>query len=91
MAAPEVAVVTGASSGLGEAIAKDMLAVGHTVVTLQRRPPPFSHPQLHFRPVDLSDIETTKSVAARVAAEFPVRYLVNNAVGKRCSCAGERA
>ncbi|OGA13903.1 MAG: short-chain dehydrogenase [Betaproteobacteria bacterium RIFCSPLOWO2_02_FULL_63_19] len=83
MAAPEVAVVTGASSSLGEAIARDLLALGHTVVTLQRTPPQFSHAQLHFRTVDLSDLGATKAVAADVVAQFPVRYLVNNAGANR--------
>lgn len=83
MALAEVALVTGASSGLGEAIARDLLALGRTVVSLQRTPPTFSHPLLHFRPVDLSDLDATRSVAAQIAAEFSVRYLVNNAGANR--------
>lgn len=83
MTPAEAVVVTGASSGLGEAIARDLLALGHTVVTLQRTAPAFSHPRLHFRPVDLSDLEATKSVAESVANDFPVRYLVNNAGANR--------
>ena len=75
----EAAVVTGASSGIGEAIARAMLECGMTVVTVQRTAPPYAHPRLHFRSVDLGDLEATRSLAAALAAEFPVRYLVNNA------------
>ena len=79
MAAPEAAVVTGASSGIGEAIAAALLARGIPVVALQRSPPKLTDKNLHFRQVDLTDLKAARKVADEVAAEFPVRYLVNNA------------
>ena len=79
MATADTAVVTGASSGIGEAIAASLLERGIPVVTLQRSPPKLKHKDLHFRAVDLTDLATTRKVANDVAAEFPVRYLVNNA------------
>jgi len=83
MAAPEAAVVTGASSGIGAAVAQALLERGVTVVTLQRSAPKYRHPNLHFRPIDLSDLEATQALAQSVATEFPVRYLVNNAGANR--------
>ena len=56
MAAADTAVVTGASSGIGEAIAASLLERGIPVVTLQRSPPKLKHKDLHFRPVDLTDL-----------------------------------
>lgn len=79
----EAAVVTGASAGIGEAIARALLDRGLPVVALQRSAPRIAHPNLHFREVDLADLERTRAVAREVAAEFPVRYLVNNA-GANC-------
>ena len=79
----EAAVVTGASSGIGEACARRLLDAGATVITLQRSPPKLQHPNLHFRRIDLADLPATKQIAAQVAADFPVRYLVNNA-GANC-------
>ncbi len=79
MAMADTAVVTGASSGIGEAIATSLLARGIPVVTLQRSAPKLKHENLHFRQIDLTDLATTRKVANDVAAEFPVRYLVNNA------------
>ena len=81
--AEEAAVVTGASAGIGEAVATALLERGLTVVTLQRSAPKFSHPNLHFRAVDLADPAATREVSQQVAAEFPVRYLVNNAGANR--------
>jgi len=83
MVSSEAAVITGASSGIGEAIARTLLERGLTVVTLQRSAPRIKHPNLHFRPIDLADLEATKSLAQQLAAEFPVRYLVNNAGANR--------
>jgi hypothetical protein len=79
MATADTAVVTGASSGIGEAIAAALLDSGVPVVTLQRKAPSLKHKNLHFRPVDLTDLVAARKVANDVAAEFPVRYLVNNA------------
>jgi 3-oxoacyl-[acyl-carrier protein] reductase len=79
MAMADTAVVTGASSGIGEAIAASLLKRGVPVVTLQRSAPKLSDPNLHFRAVDLTDLDATRKVGHDVAAEFPVRYLVNNA------------
>jgi NAD(P)-dependent dehydrogenase (short-subunit alcohol dehydrogenase family) len=83
MVSSEAAVITGASSGIGEAVARALLERGLTVITLQRSTPKIKHPNLHFRQIDLTDLEATKSLGQQLAAEFPVRYLVNNAGANR--------
>lgn len=77
------AIVTGASSGIGEAIARRLLDLGTVVVAMQRSAPRLAHPNLHFHAVDLSDMAATRTAAAEVAQSFAVRYLVNNA-GANC-------
>ncbi len=43
MSGPNTAIVTGASGGIGRAIAEAMLEAGHHVVSLDRRKPDWSH------------------------------------------------
>ena len=76
-------VVTGASSGIGEAIAQALIDGGRTVITLQRKPPQIKHKNLLHFPLDLTDIEATRQLSAEIAAQYPVRYLVNNASANR--------
>jgi len=76
-------VVTGASSGIGLAIAERLLERGLTVVTMQRSSPQQDHPRLLHVGVDLADMEATRAAAADVARNHPVRYLVNNAGANR--------
>ena len=78
-----VAVVTGASSGIGEAIAQRLLEDGGTVIALQRRAPRIRNERLLFVEVDLSDAAAARQAGAEIAARHAVRYLVNNAGANR--------
>jgi NAD(P)-dependent dehydrogenase (short-subunit alcohol dehydrogenase family) len=79
----QVAVVTGASTGIGEAIAARLLQQGHTVIALQRRAPHLKHERLLHREVDLASASATSEIAEELAAQHPVRLLVNNAGANR--------
>jgi 3-oxoacyl-[acyl-carrier protein] reductase len=78
-----VAVVTGASSGIGEAIARHLLDRGCTVISLQRRAPRIRHDRMLFHAVDLADGAAVGKVAGDIASRHRVGYLVNNAGANR--------
>lgn len=74
------AIVTGASRGIGRAIAARLITEGWEVVNLDRAPPE-EQPDLGDRwvEVDLADAQATKRALAQVVAAGPVSALVNNA------------
>jgi 3-oxoacyl-[acyl-carrier protein] reductase len=84
-----VAVVTGASLGIGEAVAQRLLDAGCTVITLQRRPPRIKHERLLFRAVDFADGAAVQAAAAEITARHSISYLVNNAGANRPGMLGE--
>ena len=58
-----VAVVTGASAGMGEAIARRLLDAGRTVVTMQRNAPTIDHPAVQ----SISRRDPARAAALRIA------------------------
>jgi 3-oxoacyl-[acyl-carrier protein] reductase len=75
----EVAIVTGASGGIGRAIAEAMLAADHHVVSLDRRLPDWSHARLEPVLVDLFDPKATADAAKDVAARHAISLVIHNA------------
>lgn len=75
-----LAVVTGASSGIGLAVASQLLAQGWQVIGLQRGAPPIDHPAFRAVAVDLTDGEAVGR-AARFVAGLPAPDALVHAAG----------
>lgn len=74
----EAALVTGGSNGIGRAIVQRLADDGHTVINVDIVEPPAGAPG-HFRRIDLTDKEIARAALAKLAQEFSIVRLVNNA------------
>jgi NAD(P)-dependent dehydrogenase (short-subunit alcohol dehydrogenase family) len=72
-------LVTGASNGIGRAVAARMLRDGHRVVNLDLHAPAEALPGESFLQVDLTDVAATRAALAEAVAQHAPLRLVNNA------------
>jgi hypothetical protein len=75
----KTAIVTGASSGIGEAIAKRLLLLKYRVIGVSRRSPNITHEALEHIACDLADAKETFALSERLKAEKESYILVNAA------------
>jgi len=73
-----VTLITGASRGIGRAIAGQQAALGDTVIGLSRRAPEDDFPGAYYT-ADLTDPDETADVLRRIGERHAVDRLVNNA------------
>jgi 3-oxoacyl-[acyl-carrier protein] reductase len=73
------AIVTGASGGIGAAIARALLERGHRVISLALDKPDWSHPRLESYAIDLFNAQATEALAAEIARDHDVTHIVHNA------------
>lgn len=85
-----VTVITGASAGIGMALARVFAAQGHELVLIARREPPLAqladeiaaggHPRPHVLPLDLAHADAGARIGEALAAQgLELQFLVNNA------------
>ena len=79
----KVAIVTGASKGIGLAVARTLAGEGARVIAVSRRPAPGpEHPRIRHHAADLSDpAAPAEVVEAALAREGRIDVVVNNAGG----------
>jgi hypothetical protein len=72
-------IVTGGSAGIGEGICKHFVESGATVINIDRNRPSRDDLGYTFFQCDLTDAEATRKTAARIARDFEINCIVNNA------------
>lgn len=73
------AIVTGTSSGIGEAIAQVLLQNGYNVIGLSRRRGDIHHPLFEHLPCDLSDLAVVDILQKKLVELEDLEILVNAA------------
>jgi NAD(P)-dependent dehydrogenase (short-subunit alcohol dehydrogenase family) len=86
----KVAVITGASHGLGRAVALKLGALGAQTVLIARRPGPLNQTAARIReqggaasvyPCDVSDSSQVQAAAAQIQREFKALHILINSAG----------
>jgi 3-oxoacyl-[acyl-carrier protein] reductase len=72
-------IVTGGSTGIGEAICRALLDGGQHVISMARRPGTIEHRNFESVQVDLADRAATQAAAAAIVARHQVLNIVHNA------------
>ncbi len=79
----QLVVITGASSGIGRAIAKGAIDAGYQVLGIAKNPDKaqLDHPDFSSHSIDLADLDALPERLAELIAgiDLPVKALINNA------------
>jgi 3-oxoacyl-[acyl-carrier protein] reductase len=73
-----IAVVTGASRGIGLAVARQLIVDGYHVIGVQRSAPP-AGAEIEFIAADMADDASLSAAIEEVTKRAPIAVLVNNA------------
>lgn len=72
-------LITGGNSGIGEALAKNLVDRGQRVVSVGLKAPDWTHDLLTAYRADLTCLEQTRAVAQQISSNHAIDCLVHNA------------